>query len=587
MAVRPIDRFVSALHRESGDELLLETGKTGRVRVRGQERVLLAQEVKTEQIELLLQDVLPQDCVQRLRVEGDIVFPYRSPSGAVVVRVRRDGARLAVSIRPYVASNGASLLRAPTEMPIQSHRHAAADGAPRAALLPGRIECIPRAITALLTPPSPPPRSTPIPATIAPIVAPARKEDADPISIDLSTTGELPTLAAAELAKLATGDMTPAISGISVPPRITRESAEGVSKSKNKIDPLLFALVEAGGSDLHVTSGLAPRIRKDGDIKPLPGFDEPLDSHAIEAWLMEIAPQKARQQFEVKSDADYAYEMSGLARFRVNAFRDRRGSGGVLRVVPAEVLSANQLGLPQVLRELCSLDRGLILVTGPRGSGKSTTLAGMIDLVNESRDDHVITIEDPVEFVHASKRCLVNQREVHEDTESFASGLRAALREDPDVILVGEMRDLETMSMALEAAETGHLVMGALHTNTAVSTIDRIIDQFPTDRQAQLRVMLSNTLKAVIAQTLCRRLSGGRVAALEILLVVPAVANLIREGKTFQIPSVMQSGRALGMQGLNEALLTLVEQGVVGPKEALRVAHSKADLKALLERRKG
>jgi twitching motility protein PilT len=256
----------------------------------------------------------------------------------------------------------------------------------------------------------------------------------------------------------------------------------------------------------------------------------------------------------------------------------------VLRQIPTKILSAEQLGLSKQLTDLCQLHKGLVLVTGPTGSGKSTTLAALIDHVNRTRDDHIITIEDPIEFVHPHKRCIVNQREIGVHTDSFKNALRAALREDPDIVLVGELRDLETISIAVETAETGHLVFGTLHTNTAPSTIDRIIDQFPADRQGQIRMMLSESLKAVVTQTLCKKIGGGRVAALEILLCTSAVSNLIREGKTFQIPSLMQTGRALGMQQLNDALLELAKKKLITPEEAISKAVAKTELRALLEK---
>jgi twitching motility protein PilT len=282
-------------------------------------------------------------------------------------------------------------------------------------------------------------------------------------------------------------------------------------------------------------------------------------------------------------DADYAYEIKGLARFRVNVFQDRNGVGSVMRQIPIEVLSAEKLGLPKACYDMCWLSKGLVLVTGPTGSGKSTTLAAMIDFINKNRSDHIITIEDPVEFVHQNQKCLVNQREVGLHTKSFKNALRAALREDPDIVLVGEMRDLETISIAIETAETGHLVFGTLHTTTAVSTVDRIIDQFPSDRQAQIRVMLSESLKGVVAQNLVPKIGGGRVAAQEILLGTHAVAALIRDGKTFQLPSVMQTSKNVGMVTMNDALMVLVQKKLVDPKDAYIKAVDKSGFAAMLK----
>ena len=309
-----------------------------------------------------------------------------------------------------------------------------------------------------------------------------------------------------------------------------------------------------------------------------------LNREAVEKILREIIPERNQKQFAECNDTDFAYELPDVARFRVNIFMDRMGMGGVFRVIPTEIMTADQLGLPPAIRGLCHLSKGLVLVTGPTGSGKSTTLAGMIDLVNETRKDHIITIEDPIEFVHPNKKCLINQREVNSHTMSFSAALRAALREDPDVVLVGEMRDLETTHIAIETAETGHLVFGTLHTTTAGSTVDRLIDQFPADRQEQIRTMLSMSLKAVIAQTLLKRKGGkGRAAALEVLIVTPAVANLIRDGKTFQIPSAMQTGARQGMVMLNDAILKLVMEDVVDVEEAMAKSIDKVDMKQKLQ----
>ncbi|HZP49234.1 MAG TPA: type IV pilus twitching motility protein PilT [Vicinamibacterales bacterium] len=350
------------------------------------------------------------------------------------------------------------------------------------------------------------------------------------------------------------------------------------------IDSLFMAMCTSGASDLHLTSGMPPIVRKDGSIQPLDASAAPLTPGAVTALLEPIMPEKNRAEFEARHDTDFAYEIAGLARFRANLFMDRNGPGAVFRVIPSEILTAEKLGLSPAILSLCKLHKGLVLVTGPTGSGKSTTLCAMVDYINRNRDDHLITIEDPIEFVHENKRCLINQRELHTHTDSFKSALRAALREDPDIVLVGEMRDLETVQIAIETAETGHLVFGTLHTTTAASTVDRIIDQFPTDRQSQIRVMLSESLKGVIAQNLCKKIGGGRAAALEVLIVTSAVGNLIREGKTFQIPSMMQVGKAIGMVTLNDALFDLVQKKVVPPEEAYSKAVDKAGFEALLKR---
>jgi twitching motility protein PilT len=343
---------------------------------------------------------------------------------------------------------------------------------------------------------------------------------------------------------------------------------------------LFHTMVERGASDLHFCTGSPPLLRIDGELTPIEDLGE-IQAELAERLLLEIAPERNASEFKSCGDTDFAYEIAGLCRFRCNLFLDRKGPGGVFRIIPTEIRSADDLGLSRHVQNLAQLTKGLVLVTGPTGSGKSTTLASLIDLVNESRRDHVLTIEDPIEFVHPNRSCLVNQREVHLHTQSFKKALRAALREDPDVVLVGELRDLETVAVAIETAETGHLVFGTLHTTSAVSTVDRIIDQFPADRQSQIRIMLSESLKGVIAQVLCKKIGGGRAAALEVLLVNTAVANLIREGKTFQIPSIMQTARAQGMVLLNDALLDLVLRRVIEPREAYLKAVDKANLVAL------
>jgi twitching motility protein PilT len=343
-------------------------------------------------------------------------------------------------------------------------------------------------------------------------------------------------------------------------------------------------MVAAGASDLHLCVSSPPMIRKDGRMQLLDEAAPTLSGHDVVQLLAPIMPEKNRKEYTERHDTDFAYEIKDLARFRSNVYADRRGPGAVFRVIPSKILTAEQLGLSQHILNLCALNKGLVLVTGPTGSGKSTTLCAMIDHINKTRQDHIITIEDPIEFVHPNQKCLVNQREVGTHTDSFKDALRAALREDPDIILVGELRDLETVAIAIETAETGHLVFGTLHTTTAASTVDRVIDQFPSDRQAQIRVMLSESLKGVIAQTLCRKIGGGRVAALEVLIAIGAIANLIREGKTFQIPSIMQVNKANGMVSLNDALLELVTKKLVDPAEAYSKAVDKAGFDSLLKR---
>ena len=352
--------------------------------------------------------------------------------------------------------------------------------------------------------------------------------------------------------------------------------------AKSEIDQLLTTLVTKGGSDLHLRVGEPPVIRLHGEMMRIEG-KRPMEDEMLRAMIFSIMPEKNKGEFSETNDSDYAYEIDGVARFRCNAMMERKGMAGVFRVIPATVVTVEQMKVTQEVQNLCFLTKGLVLVTGPTGSGKSTTLCALVDLVNRSRTDHIITIEDPIEFVHPNKNCIVTQRQVGVHTNSFKSALRAALREDPDIILVGELRDLETTAIAIETAETGHLVFGTLHTSTAPSTVDRIIDQFPADRQDQVRTMLSESLKGVISQTLCKKIGGGRVAAREIMLGMPAISNLIREGKTFQLPGVIQTSKRLGMLTLNDALLEYVNDRVVEPKEAYMKAVDKTSFVSSLK----
>jgi twitching motility protein PilT len=336
------------------------------------------------------------------------------------------------------------------------------------------------------------------------------------------------------------------------------------------ITELLAFSAKQKASDLHISAGLPPMIRIDGDIRRinLPSMDH----QQVHALIYDIMNDQQRKDYERNFETDFSFEIPGVARFRVNAFNHNRGAGAVFRTIPSKVLSMEELGMGQVFRDISSVPRGLVLVTGPTGSGKSTTLAAMIDYVNQQRYDHILTIEDPIEFVHESKKCLVNQREVHRDTHGFTEALRSALREDPDIILVGEMRDLETIRLALTAAETGHLVMGTLHTTSAAKTIDRIVDVFPADEKSMVRSMLAGSLEAVVSQTLLKRKGGGRVAAHEIMRGTSAIRNLIREDKVAQMYSSIQTGSNMGMKTLDQALLELVEQGIVDRNEAKKKA---------------
>lgn len=351
-----------------------------------------------------------------------------------------------------------------------------------------------------------------------------------------------------------------------------------------QIDQFLKVLVEHGGSDLHLTVGSPPVMRVHGNLQRVK-FRE-LTNADMEALVYEIMEEEWRIAFIDRQDYDFAYEVEGLARFRANVFWQRKGLGCVLRTIPETIMTATELGLPDAVRRLCMLTKGLVLVTGPTGSGKSTTLAAMVDLINDSRTDHILTIEDPIEFVHPNKKSLVNQREIRTNTKSFGNALRAALREDPDVILVGEMRDRETIELGITAAETGHLVFGTLHTNSAPKTVDRIIDVFPADEQEQVRSMLAESLKGVIAQVLLRAKDGkSRMAAMEIMVGTSAIGNLIRENKIHQIPSIIQTGKKDGMQLLDQHILEFLMAGRITAEEAYMRANNKQPFMQYLEKK--
>ncbi|MGD8933709.1 MAG: type IV pilus twitching motility protein PilT [Gammaproteobacteria bacterium] len=339
------------------------------------------------------------------------------------------------------------------------------------------------------------------------------------------------------------------------------------------IAQLLAFSVKNGASDLHLSAGLPPMIRVDGDVRRI--NVDPMDHDIVHGMVYDIMNDKQRKAYEEYFETDFSFEIPGLARFRVNAFNHNRGAGAVFRTIPSKILTLEELKAPKIFEDISNTPRGIVLVTGPTGSGKSTTLAGMINYVNENHYGHVLTIEDPIEFVHESKKCLINQREVHRDTLGFSEALRSALREDPDVILVGEMRDLETIRLALSAAETGHLVFGTLHTSSAAKTIDRIVDVFPAAEKEMVRSMLSESLRAVISQTLLKKIGGGRVAAHEIMLGTPAIRNLIRENKIAQMYSAIQTGQQLGMQTLDQNLQDLLNKGLISKDEAMKKAANK------------
>ena len=348
-----------------------------------------------------------------------------------------------------------------------------------------------------------------------------------------------------------------------------------------KIDAFFKLLNDQGASDLHLAAGLPPSLRIRGDIERIKF--KTLENDELKAMLYEIAPEDKVKVFEETGDIDFAYEIPGLARYRANFFMQRNGIGAVFREIPSIIMTVEQLGLPPVIKRLATLPRGLVVVTGPTGSGKSTTLAAIVDEVNRARKDHIITIEDPIEFVHQSQGCIVNHREVGIHTRSFSAALRGALREDPDIILVGEMRDLETISLAIEAASTGHLVFGTLHTSSAMKTVDRMIEVFPAHEQGQIRSTLSDSIRAVLAQVLFKRIDKpGRCAAVEILIATPAVRNLIRESKTHQLASMIQTGKKYGMQLLDESIMDLYRRGWISPDDAYAKANDKAKFRPML-----
>ena len=420
---------------------------------------------------------------------------------------------------------------------------------------------------------------SPSPEQASPKPLPELEGNATPMPAQVASAG-IPVPAAqaapqsAPQAAPAAPKAAPAVTGGTKPrPQIQLQPGEP------RLNYYLRLMKGMGASDLHMSSEVVPMVRVDGSMQSLEEGSKLLSHEELFPIFMEVTPEKNREEFGKVNDTDFAHTIEGLSRFRANLFMDRKGIGGVFRQIPFDILSVEQIGLPQKVLDLCWLSKGLVLVTGPTGSGKSTTLATLIDFINQNREDHIITIEDPIEFVHPNKKCLVNQREIGTHTKSFKSALRAALREDPDIVLVGEMRDLETIAIAVETAETGHLVFGTLHTTSAPSTVDRIIDQFPPDQQEQIRVMLSESLRGVVAQVLCKKIGGGRAAAYEIMVANSAVANLIREGKTFQLKSVMQTGRRLGMQTMNDHLLEHVKAGRVAPEEAYIKSNDKSLLK--------
>ena len=533
------DRLLSAMVSNKAESLVLEDGELVKVEISGQLRALTKSPLTNPQIVALLKEIASPDAQNNLDAGKPATIAYVTGDGAFLIRAMINGARWHVVARIDPESEFRRLTSQFKAMDL---------------------------------PPEPAPQA-PAPAAPAP-----RKSTA---TARVSTA--MPRVSTA---RPAVADAVPAGSGNGMSSKSELDMIlpfEGMEQARHQLDALLKRMVEKGASDLHLRVTEPPILRHHGEMARQDG--PPLTDEQLFAMVRSIMPERNRREYQETNDTDYAYELPGVARFRANAARDRNGPVAVFRQIPAQVVTVEQMKVTEEVQRLCFLTKGLVLVTGPTGSGKSTTLCALIDLVNRARNDHVITIEDPIEFVHKNKNCIITQRQVHVHTKSFKSALRAALREDPDIVLVGEMRDLETVSIAIETAETGHLVFGTLHTTTAPGTVDRIIDQFPADRQEQIRVMLAESLKGVISQTLCKKIGGGRVAAREILLSIPAVTNLIREGKTFQIPSIMQTSKRLGMVTLNDALIAYVDSGEVEPKEAYMKAVDKGGFVTMLKAR--
>ncbi|HYO58206.1 type IV pilus twitching motility protein PilT [Archangium sp.] len=562
------DAFIEKLYKEAGVAIMLETGSGITLRTASGNVPMVKAGLNSQQIIGALSEILPADLRGNFPSEGVSTFAYAAPSGAVQVKVQNVSGHLKVALVPHKPSASQAAV----------NTVAAAPPAPAALDLPPASEddklelASPADMMDLAA------RGAGGAFASAAPAAPARTPAA-PVAAARAVPSPQPAAAKAPAAPAA-----PAANAVEAKSSIQAVPAQdGLDADASAaLRALLDRMLDKKASDLHLSSTVVPMLRIDGDMVPQEDY-RPLAPERLKAMLWTIAPEKNKKQWEEMRDTDFAHETE-RARFRVNVFEDRKGIGSVMRQIPTKIMSAEDMGLSKHILDLCYLSKGLVLVTGPTGSGKSTTLAAMIDYINRNREDHIITIEDPIEFVHPNKKCLVNQREVHVHTQGFKNALRAALREDPDIVLVGEMRDLETIAIAIETAETGHLVFGTLHTNTAPSTVDRIIDQFPADRQEQIRMMLSESLKGVISQMLVKKIGGGRVPAQEVLLCTSSVANLIREGKTFQIPSIMQTSRGIGMSTLNDALLDLVKKKLCEPNDAYIKAIAKGEFKQMLER---
>jgi twitching motility protein PilT len=610
-----LDRLLSVMVSNRADLLVLTENDVAKLRKGSSSHPVTKQTLTAPQLVALLREIAPADAIKLLESGRAASFGYVSDDGVFLVEASREGGKWVGSVKVDEDARAKALTdaftvveeRAPVEQmtPVQGHPRAPF---PASHTIDDDMTSADSGSTggSPAGPPRPAPFRRPQPAgaanaapagvkaAAAAAAATAAPEPPSPSRPrqDAAAASQHGSMTSAAIADPDDEDATPdaamAFEGAPASRAAPRPQVAGItlgdSPARLQIDGLLRMLVDQKASDLHLRCGEPPILRIHGEMHRIAGKPI-LENDELEAMLFAIMPERNRKEFASLNDCDYAYEIEGLARFRANALRDRRGAAAVFRVIPAQVVTVEQMGLSREVQNLCYLTKGLVLVTGPTGSGKSTTLCALVDLVNRSRSDHVITIEDPIEFVHPNKKCIITQRQVGVHTSSFKHALRAALREDPDIVLVGELRDLETVSIAIETAETGHLVFGTLHTTTAASTIDRVIDQFPADRQEQIRVMLSESMKGVISQTLCKKIGGGRVAAREILLSIPAVSNLIREGKTFQIPSVMQTSRRHGMITLGDALIELVDAGQVEPKEAYMKSADKIAFLSLLRAR--
>lgn len=549
-----LDSFFTYLTQEQGNELRLRSDAEPELLVSGTPRPVTKQKLSSGQILMLIKEIIPPETLATLQSHKSAECIYVSPHGPFVVKIVAEDKNLLVTMARYQHPSE-DVACAPEEEEVFELQDETA-----------RFEEV--------------------------SVTSSWEEGGQEETICLGeATGEQETIHLGEEAKEEeTIDPEEGESRLNPPPIRNEPAAYGEERTLGgeaddgpDIQRLLLTMVQQGGSDLHLGSGERPVMRKDGDLIKIPGFTT-LGPEDTEKMLLDITPERSQRELKTRFDTDFVYEMKGAARFRTHLFQDRSGVAGVFRLIPTGNPLAEGPGLPPAVQNLCLLHKGLVVVTGPTGSGKSTTLAALIDFINRNRTAHVITIEDPIEFLHEPKNCLVRQREVGTHTGSFAAALRASLREDPDIMVLGALGDSETIALALNAVETDHLVIGVLDAPSAASAVDKLIEQYPLERQALLRPLVADSLKGVVAQALCRKTGGGRIAALEVLVVTPPIASLIREGKAFQIPSLMKTGAAQGMMLLNDALLALVNEQVVAPREAYGRALDKTAFAEMLKK---